>query len=375
MSNLIEVLEMEEALRTPEQNEVVYMHGQLIQVLAMDETSRTPEQNEAVYMHGQIVASCRSVCEGLVGLGRNLKQMRDKKLYLQLGYKEFGEYTEAEHGIKQRMAYNYIRGYEKLGAEFLQSNAKLGITKLLEIATLDRDEREELMSDHTVDELSDMSSEEVKQLTEKVKKLQEQISFLEAEKENAPLPTEVVQQPFDELEAEIRADVEKELEAQHAAEIDDLKSKISELESNTDEELKKYRANAEKEAKAAAAEEMKKLKADLKTANEAKKAKIAELDKILEEKKKAEERANNAEEQAKRMAELEAKINAAEAAKSEVEKQIRLSSDPEFTRFKFLFEAWQNATNALVEQLGKLDADKQTKSKAAVRKVVEVNGL
>ena len=184
-------------------------------------------------------------------------------------------------------------------------------------------------------------------------------------------PPQVVQQPFGELEADIRAEVEKELKAAHAAELAEFENKLAELESKTisDEELKKYKANAEKEAKAAASEEAKKLRAELKAANEAESRKSTELDKLREEKQKAEEKAKEVEN------ELEAKITAAEAEKAAVEKQIKLSADPEFTRFKFLFEAWQNSMSALIEQLGKLDSEKQEKGKAAIQKAWEVTGI
>jgi predicted nucleic acid-binding Zn-ribbon protein len=94
-----------------------------------------------------------------------------------------------------------------------------------------------------------------------------------------------------------------------------------------------------------------------------------------EARKAAEEKAQKAEEQAKRAAELEAQIAAAQAEKDAAEKQIKLSADPEYTRFKFMFEQWQQNMSALVEQISKLDADKQEKVKQAIRKVWEVSGL
>jgi chromosome segregation ATPase len=350
----------------------------LIEMLENDTANRTPEQSEAIYMHEQLIIHRQMVETGLAGMCRDLKEIRDRKLYLQLGYEEFGAYTESEHGIKQRQAYKYIQVYEKLGVEFLHLNAKMGVTKLLEIAALDKDEREELLAEYTPDELAAMPTEEVKRLTEQVKKLEEQISFLQEEKRQKECePPQVVQQPFGELEAVIRAEVEEELRLKHASELAKFESKIAELESKavSDEELKKYKANAEKEAKAAASEETKKLRAELKAANEAESRKSAELDKLREEKQKAEEKAKEAEARASRAAELEAKITAAEAEKAAVEKQIKLSADPEFTRFKFLFEAWQNSMSALIEQLGKLDEDKQSKMVHAMKAVVEGMGL
>ena len=350
----------------------------LIEMLETNTTNRTPEQSEAIYMHEQLIIHRQMVETGLAGMCRDLKEIRDRKLYLQLGYEEFGAYTESEHGIKQRQAYKYIQVYEKLGVEFLHLNAKMGVTKLLEIASLDKDEREELLAEHTPDELAAMPTEEVKRLTEQVKKLEEQICFLQEEKRQKECePPQVVQQPFGELEADIRAEVEKELKAAHAAELAEFENKLAELERKTmsDEELKKYKANAEKEAKAAASEEAKKLRAEMKELRQLHQNDLNAMNEMAEARKQAEEKAKEAEARASRAAELEAKITAAEAEKAAVEKQIKLSADPEFTRFKFLFEAWQNSMSALIEQLGKLDEDKQSKMVHAMKAVVEGMGL
>lgn len=329
-------------------------------------------------MHEQIKANCRSVCEGLVGLGRNLKEMRDRKLYMQLGYEDFTEYTEAEHGIKQRMAYNYISAYEKLGIQFLQSNAKLGITKVMEIATLDTEERAKLMAEHTAEELESMSTAEFKRMTEEIKSLKEQLSFLQdykAQKESEA--AQVEQRPFDEIEAEIRAEVERELADKHAADIAEIESQLAAAEAKKvdADELEKYRINAEKEAKAAAAEETKKLKAEMKELKQLNQNNLKAMHEMAEARKQDEEKIKAAEEQAKRAAELEAKISAAEAEKAAIEKKIKLSSDPELTRFKFLFEAWQTSFNAVIAQLSKLDEETQGKMKQALKAVMEGAGL
>lgn len=351
--------------------------GNLIELLK-NEAERTPEEQKALYMHEQLILHRQMVEVGLASMCRDLKEIRDGKLYLQLGYDEFGAYTEAEHGIKQRQAYKYIQVYEKLGIEILHSSAKLGVTKLLEIAALDKDEREELMAAHSVDELADMSTEEVKQLTAQVKKLEEQISFLQEEKrQRESEPAQVEQRPFAELEADIRAEIERDLNEKHAAEIAELESQLAAVEekSISDEELEKYRANAEKEAKAVAAEETKKLRAELKAAKDESKQQADAIKKAEDARKAAEEKAQKAEEQAKRAAELEAQIAAAQAEKDAAEKKIKLSADPEYTRFKFMFEQWQHNMSALIEQISKLDADKQEKVKQAIRKVWEVSGL
>ncbi len=353
------------------------MNG-LMTIIEMEEGQRTPIQQQAITAHERLVYDRQMVEIGLAGMCRDLKEIRDNKYYETLGFTDFGEYTEQAHGIGVRQAYKYIRIYEKLGIEVLNSNSKIGVTKLLEIASLDKDERTELLSEHTADELAAMSTDEVKRLTEQVRKLEEQLSFFE----NKPKedPSEVVQQPFEEIEAEIREEMEAKLEAQFEEEREYFKQRIASLEisaarSVSDDELKAYRQNAMKEAKAAASDEMKKLKAELKAAEDAAKKNAETVEKANKACKEAEEKAKQAEAKAALAAQLEAQVQAAKAEKEAVEKQIRLSSDPELTRFKFLFEAWQNACVALTEQLGKLDEDKQSKMKQAIKAVTEGMGL
>lgn len=349
----------------------------LMTILETEVEQRTPEQQAAIAAHNRLVYDKQMVEMGLSAMCRDLKEIRDCKYYLTLGYEEFGAYTEEAHNIGSRQAYKYIRIYERLGEDVLSANAQIGVTKLLQIATLDKYEREELLNEHSADELAALPTDEVKRLTEQVKKLEEQINFLEA----APKEEQVIQQPFEEIEADIRAKLEEELRAKYEAKIIALEGKTM-----SEEELKKYRANVEKEAKAKVAaeikelkvtseEELKKVRMDLKAAKEAAKAKEAAAKKAEEARKEAEEKAKIAEEKAARAAELEAKAAAAEAEKAAMEKQIKLSVDPEFTRFKFLFEAWQGATDALMEQLAKLDAGKQAKMKEAVKSVTEGMGL
>lgn len=335
----------------------------LLELINLEEGQRTPAQAEALRLHERLVYDKQMAVLGLMNMCRDLKEIRDGKHYIELGFEDFDEYTEQAHGIGSRQAYKYIRLYERLGAEVLNSNSKIGVTKLLEIASLDKDEREELLSEHSTDELAAMSTDEVKQLTEKCRKLQEQLSFLE---KNPPAPKEVVQQPFAEVQAEIRAELEEELRGEYDARIAELESKVM-----TDDELRKYRANAEKEAKAAASEETKKLKADLKAAKDEAKKKADAVKEAEEARKAAEEKAKKAEETAAKAIELEAKVKAAEAEKAAIEKQIRLSSDPELARFKFMFEAWQDATVAMFEQLERVESDKQDNMRAAIKAVME----
>ena len=106
---------------------------------------------------------------------KGLKKMRDDRLYRSLGYDDFGEYCEKMAKIKSRQAYNYIATYERMGEEFLQSNASLGITKLELISRLPGDVIEEITESG---EAERMSTREIKALVEENKRMTGQITLI-----------------------------------------------------------------------------------------------------------------------------------------------------------------------------------------------------
>lgn len=69
----------------------------------------TPEYSAAISLHQQIIVNGRLAAEHLVEMCRCIKQMRDEKLYISLGYEDFGDYCEDMLKIKARQGYSYIR--------------------------------------------------------------------------------------------------------------------------------------------------------------------------------------------------------------------------------------------------------------------------
>ena len=331
-------------------------------LLATAEINRTPLQNDAIRAHERVIMDRQMVVCGLSNLCRDLKEIRDMRHYATLGYSDFGRYTEEQHGIGERQAYKYIRIFEQHGAEFLNLNSKLGVTKLLELAVLDRDERDKLLSEHNVDELVDKSVSEVKQLVDSAKELHGQVDMFDALLEE--------DKPETPAETDIEAKMREKIEAEYAERIAELESKAM-----TDAELADFKREAEKEAAAKANETVKQLKADLKAAKDGRTAAEKARAEAETAKSEADKKLKEFAESEKQLKELKARIDAAEAEKAATEKQIRLSADPEYARFKYMFERWQTDSNALVEQLFKCDESKRDKLIGAIKKVMEGLGL
>ena len=180
--------------------ELINIHGEMSEA-----------QTEAVKLHQNIMLNAELAANSMVAMCRDLKIMRDRRLYEELGCAEFSEYTENLVGIKARQAYTYISTYEKLGDTVLQSNATLGITKLSLIAQMNAEDRAEMLESGQAD---DMTVAELKKLVEENKNQGEQISILNAEIEELK-KKESEGADGAELESEIE-DLKKQLDEKHA---------------------------------------------------------------------------------------------------------------------------------------------------------------
>ena len=134
---------------------------------------------EAYRLNAQICTSIQAVQQSAYEMFRALKQMRDGKLYKELGYQNFEEYCENEAGISRRHAYRYISIYENLPEDFVTSCHKIGVQKLCLLTALTDDQREEITQ--TVD----LESTTVRELREQIAALKEESELDRKERDNA----------------------------------------------------------------------------------------------------------------------------------------------------------------------------------------------
>lgn len=128
------------------------------------------EYTRAVTLTRNIIANAQAAQQSLYEVCKGLKEMRDGKLYRELGYQNFEDYTENEVGIKRRQAHNYIMIAENMSAENVQSIAQIGSTKLTMLAMLDEPTRQEVTESVDIENTT-------------VKELKEQITALTAERD------------------------------------------------------------------------------------------------------------------------------------------------------------------------------------------------
>lgn len=212
-----------------------------------DTSISTERQDRATQLTQRIMANGKIAASSMIEMGRDLKVVRDERLFTEMGYENFEEYCEKKIGIGKRHGYNFIQIYEKFGEEKLGQLQQLGITKLLEIAKLDDEDADDLMQHNDVNALS------VRELSAKVDEYRnkfEQLTLqLEEEKsknaENTSLESQV--EELKRFAAMLNDDYNKALKEKAEA-IKEHQSEMKKLTADRDKqinELKKKQTDYE----------------------------------------------------------------------------------------------------------------------------------
>lgn len=177
------------------------------------------EYIKAAELDRRIKTSAQLAQQSLYDMCMGFKEMRDSRLYKELGYSDFGEYCEQETGFSRMNVYNYIRVAEKLPQDFVNSSLQIGVKKLTLLAKLSDEERTELA------ENIDLESTTVKELKAKIDILQNERD--RAMKSNAEASHQVFMADKKVLEMKNRV-------TQLEAEIKELESRPIEVAVETD---------------------------------------------------------------------------------------------------------------------------------------------
>ncbi|MCX4367819.1 MAG: hypothetical protein OSJ67_07525, partial [Clostridia bacterium] len=304
-------------------------------------------------LHTEIMANGNMMAECAVVMARKLKEMRDSKLYETAGFATFGEYAETACGIKERQAYNYISIVENLSGEFLQSSAKIGVSKLSLLASMDEGDRADLISEHG-EKLDEMTVKEMDKLKRDYEnRIQQlQMSFDEEKSELEKALKDAENERQEQLKE--NAELEEELE--------NLKNKPIEVKATAETaELakKKEEINALKEEKI-------KLLADLKV--EKKEAEKRLKEEQLKQKQAFDEAVRKEREEIER---LQKTLENERAERNEQEKKRVIASDPLLTEFKARFNLFQKIGGEMVEYIEGMAPDNAEKCKRAINTVIE----
>lgn len=132
----------------------------------------TDEYIKAVNLNRKIITAAQLAQQSLYEMCMGFKEMRDSKLYKELGYSNFEDYCEKEVGISKQQVYRYVTVAEKLPENLVNPGLRIGIRKLFLLTKLSEEERAAIAAE------TDLENTTVKQL-------EQQIKTLRAEKDKA----------------------------------------------------------------------------------------------------------------------------------------------------------------------------------------------
>ncbi len=351
-------------------------------------------QDRAAKLTQQIIANGKIAASSMIEMGRDLKTVRDERLFTELGFESFEEYCEKKCGIGKRHGYNFIQIYEKFGEEKLKQLQQLGITKLLEIAKLDDEDAEDLMQHNDVNNLS------VRELSAKVEEYRnkyEQLTMLLEEEKSKSAESASLESQIEELKKQLEQEVERRkhfedgwherdkayLEAKQREERqrNELNNQIMQLKENFAGERAKLKQKIDKlERQPAGAEVSEEQIAAIRAEVEKSAAEKAEKEReeaVKATQEKADEsriiavEAARKQEQKKYSAELE-KLRAENAAlQSNAQKADLSPSSDDKDKIRFYIGEVQRAFNAAVEVINSMSAEEQQSFKGKMKTAIE----
>ena len=139
-----------------------------------DKELKLSQHEQAVKLHQEILTSANLAQQNLWTMCTKLKEMRDGKLYKELGYNNFEDYCENEVGFNRKQAHKYISIVEKVNLENVHLSGQIGVTKLALLATVSESEQQEISEKVNLEETT------VKELKAEIDKLKKDNSKLDA---------------------------------------------------------------------------------------------------------------------------------------------------------------------------------------------------
>ena len=152
------------------------------------------QRKQAIELHQKILVSASLAQQNLWDMCNGLKQMRDGKLYKELGYQNFEDYCENEVGFNRKQAHKYISIAEKVNLENVHLSGQIGVTKLALLATVSESEQQEISERVNLEETT------VKQLKAEIDSLKGKNKELEERAELAELQNRNRRESYERLE-------------------------------------------------------------------------------------------------------------------------------------------------------------------------------
>jgi len=186
----------------------------------------------------RIKVSAQLAQQSLYDMCTAIKEMRDSKLYKELGYQNFEDYCEKEHGFSRMQAHRFIAICENLSGDFVTSMLQIGTTKLTLLAQLDEPTRTEII------ENTDLENTTVRELKGRIKTLEQQA---EAAEEKADKLTKSENKAWGEVsKLQTDSEMQKDKITQLEQQIKELENRPIEVIANDSDEVRRLKLAMEK---------------------------------------------------------------------------------------------------------------------------------
>lgn len=293
----------------------------------MNENELSLSQHEqALSLHQRIMTSGSLAAQNLFDMATALKEMRDGKLYKELGYSNFEGYCEEEVGMKRRYAYKFISVVENINLENVPPVAHFGIKKLELLAKLSDEEQKQVVEN--IDEKTTY-----KELQEEINKLKDRNKDLGAAKDRAVAAQTSLEEEINRLKGE------KMLVENAKAKLESEIADAADENARLDRENKELRERPVEVAVVDNSDSERRIQETIRSLERENIKRNEEMDKrYIEERRDLEERKNK--EVAAIRAEYEEKLRAAQDQSGEPDKEKQ--------EFKILLVMAHDAVNRLV---------------------------
>ena len=258
------------------------------------ENKLSPQYGKALELHNKILVSAQLAQNNLWEMCAGLKEMRDGKLYRELGYKNFEDYCGTEFNMSRRNAYRYISVIENCPKENVTSGSHFGIKKLYLLSTLSESEQEKLTAENDVESMT------VKQLESRIKQLKsdndrlrnanadiaEQLNIAREDYRNVHQEKLELKKQVANLKDDIDVLESRPIEvavAEPSDEVRQLKLTIQNLERTTEEQLDRVQEDHIKAERRLREEHQKELEQALQAQENEYRDRISELEEQLEQ--------------------------------------------------------------------------------------------
>lgn len=139
----------------------------------MNEITVTEQYKKAAELNQRIIFTAQMAQKNLYDMCVLLKEMRDDKLYKELGFQNFEDYCENEVGFSRMQAHKYISIIENI--KNVNSSLHFGVTKLALLSSLSESEQEKIQATVNVEDTS------VRELKAEIAKLKDSKNVAESD--------------------------------------------------------------------------------------------------------------------------------------------------------------------------------------------------